>query len=113
MQLLLQAFLQRIINSGGYLFREYGLGRKRTDLLIQWPQNDPVQEIVFELKIRYGDTESIIEKGLEQTYEYIIKCGVTEGHLFIFDRRKTVDWDTKIFKFKREYNGYEIWVWGV
>jgi len=35
MQLLLQAFLQRIVNSGGYLFREYGLGRKRTDLLIQ------------------------------------------------------------------------------
>jgi uncharacterized protein YjbI with pentapeptide repeats len=37
MQLLLQAFLQRIVNSGDYLFREYGLGRKRTDLLIQWP----------------------------------------------------------------------------
>uniref|UniRef100_UPI004055DE5F AAA family ATPase n=1 Tax=Candidatus Electrothrix sp. TaxID=2170559 RepID=UPI004055DE5F len=33
-QLLLQAFLQRIINSGGRVEREYGLGRKRTDLLL-------------------------------------------------------------------------------
>ena len=31
-QLLMQAFLQRIINGGGRISREYGLGRKRTDL---------------------------------------------------------------------------------
>ena len=36
-QLLLQAFLQRIINGGGRIEREYGLGKKRTDLLIIWP----------------------------------------------------------------------------
>ena len=36
-QLLMQAFLQRIINSGGRINREYGLGRKRTDLVIEWP----------------------------------------------------------------------------
>ena len=33
-QLLLQAFLQRVVNSGGRIEREYGLGRGRTDLLI-------------------------------------------------------------------------------
>jgi len=32
-QLLMQAFLQRIVNSGGRIDREYGLGRRRTDLL--------------------------------------------------------------------------------
>ena len=36
-QLLLQAFLQRIVNSGGRIEREYGLGRMRTDLLLLWP----------------------------------------------------------------------------
>ena len=30
-QLLMQAFLQRIVNSGGRIGREYALGRKRTD----------------------------------------------------------------------------------
>ena len=38
-QLLLQAFLQRIVNGGGRVEREYGLGRMRTDLLIFWPKN--------------------------------------------------------------------------
>lgn len=35
-QLLIQAFLQRIINGGGRINREYALERKRTDLLIEW-----------------------------------------------------------------------------
>jgi len=113
MQLLLQAFLQRIINSGGYIFREYGLGKKRTDLLIQWPKQNPVQEIVIELKIRYGATEKLIDKGLKQTYEYMEKCGATEGHLVIFDRRTKVKWNDKIFQIKKEYKNYDIWVWGI
>ena len=36
-KLLLQAFLQRSVNSGGRIEREYGLGRMRTDLMIVWP----------------------------------------------------------------------------
>ncbi len=39
-QLLMQAFLQRIINGGGRISREYGLGRKRTDLFIEWPTDE-------------------------------------------------------------------------
>ena len=35
-QLLLQAFLQRIVNGGGRIEREYALGSRRTDLLIVW-----------------------------------------------------------------------------
>ena len=37
-QLPLQAHLQRIVNGGGRIEREYALGRGRTDLLIVWPQ---------------------------------------------------------------------------
>ena len=36
-QLVLQAFVQRVVNSGGRIEREYGLGRGCTDLLIIWP----------------------------------------------------------------------------
>lgn len=58
-QLLMQAFLQRIINGGGRINREYALGRKRTDLIIEWPTGDEgfygdVQRVVIELKILYG-----------------------------------------------------------
>ena len=37
-QLFLQAFLQRIVNGGGRVEREYGLGLQRTDLLVVWPR---------------------------------------------------------------------------
>ena len=36
-QLLLQTYLQRVVNGGGRIEREYGLGRGRTDLLVLWP----------------------------------------------------------------------------
>jgi hypothetical protein len=34
-QLVLMAWLQRIVNGGGYVEREYGVGRGRTDLLVR------------------------------------------------------------------------------
>ena len=37
-QLILQAYLQRVVNGGGRIEREYGLGRGRTDLLVLWPR---------------------------------------------------------------------------
>ncbi|MDR0378886.1 MAG: ATP-binding protein, partial [Candidatus Accumulibacter sp.] len=55
-QLLMQAFLQRIVNGGGRINREYGLGRRRTDLFIEWPLDEaqglygPMQRVVIELK---------------------------------------------------------------
>ena len=74
-QLLLQAFLQRIVNGGGYIDREYGLGRKRTDLLIRKPLTEgyggPVQRIVLELKIKRYSLERTIDEGLQQTSAYM------------------------------------------
>jgi hypothetical protein len=87
-QLLMQAFLQRIINSGGRVEREYGLGRMRTDLLIIWPYPGGVQKSVIELKILYVSMERTLEEGLEQTWEYMDRCGTDEGNLVIFDRDK-------------------------
>ena len=55
-QLLLQAFLQRIVNGGGRIDREYGLGRRRTDLLLHWPLDQtqgylgPLQRVVIEFR---------------------------------------------------------------
>ncbi|CAN2045541.1 AAA+ ATPase domain-containing protein [Candidatus Magnetomoraceae bacterium gMMP-13] len=112
-QLLLQAFLQRIVNSGGMVEREYGLGKQRTDLFITWNYDGGVQEVVIELKIRYGNLEKTIKKGLEQTWKYMDKCGTNEGHLVIFDRSKNISWDEKIFCFKREFSGQKIMVWGM
>jgi hypothetical protein len=112
-QLLLQAFLQRVVNGGGYIFREYGLGRKRTDLLVIWHKNKEKEKFIIELKIRYKSIEKTIDKGLRQTWEYMDKCGSNKGHLVIFDKSKNAAWDEKIFLRKETYKGKNISIWGM
>ena len=117
-QLLLQAFLQRIVNGGGYIDREYGLGRRRTDLLIRKPLTDgyggPIQRVVLELKIKRGVLETVIDEGLRQTYDYMDAVGsVDEGHLIIFDRTKAKTWEERIWHKSCGFRGKTIMVWGM
>ena len=113
-QLLLQAFLQRILNSGGRIEREYGLGRQRTDLLIIWPQGDQTHKIVIECKILYKSLEQTIADGLEQTAEYMDRCDAEAGHLIIFDRREGRRWEEKVFHRRQaSESGVEIDIWGM
>ena len=112
-QLLLQAFLQRIVNAGGRIDREYGLGRKRTDLLIQWPHDGGVQKVVIELKILYKSRQRTVDEGLKQTVAYMDRCGADEGHLVIFDRRSDRTWEEKIFRETQTADGKTVTVWGM
>ena len=118
-QLLLQAFLQRVINGGGRIEREYGLGRSRTDLLVQWPLDQKqgfhgsVQKIVIELKIQHKSLETTITAGLEQTYEYNQRVGCQEAHLIIFNRDPDTTWDAKCLQRDEHYQGLKISVWGM
>jgi hypothetical protein len=84
-QLLMQAFLQRIINGGGRVDREYGLGRRRTDLLVVWNYPGGVQRAVIELKLLRDSLEKTLTTGLAQTWEYADRSGAEEAHLVIFD----------------------------
>ncbi|MXX41289.1 MAG: ATP-binding protein [Gemmatimonadetes bacterium] len=113
-QLLLQAFLQRIVNSGGRIEREYGLGRGRTDLLIVWLQGEQTRKVVIECKILHKSLEQTIVEGLEQTAGYMNRCAAESGHLVIFDRRAGRRWDDKVFHCRRaSADGVAIEVWGV
>ncbi len=117
-QLLMQAFLQRIINGGGRISREYGLGRKRTDLLIEWPLDPeqgmygPLQRVVIELKILRGSLDKVLQTGLPQTADYTRRVGADEAHLVIFDRKPGVSWNKKIWQRQASHEGLEIGVWG-
>ena len=113
-QLLLQAFLQRIVNSGGRIEREYGLGRGRTDLLIEWPQGEQMLKVVIECKILHKSLEQTMAAGLEQTADYMDRCAAAAGHLVIFDRRAGRRWDDKVFHSRRSSSsGVAIEVWGM
>ena len=119
-QLLLQAFLQRIVNGGGRINREYGLGLKRTDLLLEWPidpeqgYHGPMQRVVIECKLLHvgHKLETTIAEGLRQTADYADRCAANEMHLIIFDRQPGKAWGKRIWLKQKQHNGREITVWG-
>ena len=114
-QLLLQAYLQRVVNGGGRIEREYALGRGRVDLLIVWPLADRVQEFVVECKVvRERDSlESVVDEGVEQTARYVDRCAAEAGHLVVIDRRENRSWDEKVFHRRRRSQPVAIDVWGM
>ena len=117
-QLLMQAFLQRIVNGGGRISREYGLGWKRTDLFVEWPLepalgfNGPVQRIVIELKLVKKAPEATEQQGLQQTAAYARQVGADEAHLVLFDRRPDIPWDARIWQREATHDGLRVMVWG-
>ena len=123
-QLLLQAFLQRIVNSGGRIEREYGLGRMRTDLLIVWPvgggrgegttQERPrTQKVVIECKLLHRGRDETWREGLRQTRAYMDRCGAAEGHLVVFDRTAGRSWEDKLYRREDLEAGAPVTIWGM
>ena len=89
--LILMAFLQRVINGGGLIQREFALGNQRVDLCIVYENG----KYPIELKIDHG--EGYIKKGYSQLLEYMDKCGVSEGFMIIFDKNQGKNWEERIF----------------
>jgi hypothetical protein len=121
-QLLLQAFLQRVVNGGGLIEREYALGRGRVDLLVRWryPKDVPRREqkeqrVVIELKtIRKNRApDAVLSEGLKQTARYADESNADEAHLVICDERSGRDWDEKIYEREEFFDGKIIRVWGL
>ena len=113
-QLLLQAFLQRVVNAGGRIEREYGLGRRRTDLLIVWERGERAQKHVIECKLLRHSRARTIREGVEQTARYMDGCAAESGHLVMFDRREGRSWKDRVFRRVEEAeDGSRITVWGM
>lgn len=90
-QLVLMAFMQRIVNGGGYIDREYGLGKKRIDLLVRYPYKKngirAEQRRAVEIKVWRKGEVNPLKKGLAQIDEYLQSLGMKRGTLVIFDAR--------------------------
>ena len=121
-QLLLQAFLQRIVNGGGRIEREYGLGRMRTDLLLVWPlggaqapagERRATQKVVIECKVLRRGFERTLREGLAQTRAYMDRSGAAQGHLVVFDRTEGRSWEEKIHRRDETEGGVPVTVWGM
>ncbi len=119
-QLVLHAYLQRVVNSGGRIGREYAVGRGRTDLLIEWCQaagggTVRIRKYVIECKVRTGKVglDRLIREGREQTAAYMDGCGAESGHLVIFDLRPGVSWEERLFRIDAEPGQGSVTVWGL
>lgn len=103
--LLLMAFMQRVINGGGRIYREYALGRRRVDLLIEFAS----ERFVVETKIDYGP--KTLSDGLAQTADYMDKNNSSAGHLMIFDMISSKTWDEKISETVHQVGAQSVKVW--
>jgi hypothetical protein len=84
--LLFMAWLQRIVNSGGRISREYAAGLKRLDLCIEFAD----ERFAFELKL---SGKKALSKGKEQLVDYLNRLSLEQGWLVIFSRKAVSDWE--------------------
>jgi len=104
--LMLMAFLQRVVNGGGRVEREYGLGRGALDLMIFWK----AERYAIEVKIP-RDTETETD-ALDQVIRYLDRAGLAEGWLVMFDLRKELPWTERLFLRDAKHAGRTIRVVG-
>jgi Holliday junction resolvase-like predicted endonuclease len=103
--LTFMAWLQRIVNGGGYIRREYAAGLGFIDLVIEFGPD----KFVFELKT---DRNYKQEKALPQIAEYAHRMSMSECYLMVF-RREMTDPEQVGQRSLVEYEGLKvhlIWV---
>lgn len=101
--LVLQAFLQRVINGGGQIVREMALGSERLDLGVHFRGAKYAVEVK---KLAYYRKSP--EKAHRQVVGYMDRLGVSEGWLVVFDPDLTKPWDEKIAMEDHPINGKTI-----
>ena len=105
-QLILQAFLQRILNGGGQIIREMAVAAGRVDLCVAYLD----RKYPIEMKIRYG--EDTYSEGIEQILRYMDILGSNKGWLVVFDHRQEPAWEEKLFCRKADFGTKTVMIYG-
>ncbi|MEY3249525.1 MAG: hypothetical protein RL742_1568, partial [Bacteroidota bacterium] len=108
-QLLIMAFLQRIVNGGGRIEREMAVGNGRTDLAVFWTK----QVIPIEIKMRHDVRAQPM--GLQQLARYMDKLGQKHGYLVLFEKKNAdeLPWEQRIQREVHNVDGKEIVLLGM
>jgi hypothetical protein len=102
---MLMAFLQRIVDGGGRIEREYGLGRGALDLMIFWSRERHAVEVKLRRDTRDTETEA---DALDQVARYLDCAVLPEGWLVLFELRKALPWSEKLTLRDVEHAGRRI-----
>jgi hypothetical protein len=87
--LVFMAYLQRVVNHGGRIEREFAVGTGRADLVTSFGG----QEDVIELKLLRGSYT--VPEGLEQVADYAKRLGRDRGYLVVFDPKTEKPWEER------------------
>ena len=88
--LILLAFLQRVVNGGARIHREFATGTRRIDICIDYAD----KRYPIEMKILYKDKTRT--EGIEQLSAYMNTMGCNEGWLVLCNRDNTTPWEQKL-----------------
>ena len=106
-QLLLMAFLQRIINGGGTIEREMAVGNGRCDLLLEFAD----EQFVIELKLNYDQWSK--EDGINQLARYLSRLGLQHGYMILFELDASKPWEERLYREELTQDGKAITVLGM
>lgn len=124
-QLVVMGFLQRVVNGGGQIEREYAAGSKRMDILIKWPVADEhgdgdvygahFERHLFELKVWHPDKADPLPEALAQVAAYQQRVPCESLSVLVFDRRPAAlrkKWGAriKVAASQPQVQGVAVWV---
>jgi len=116
--LVIQAFLQRIVNGGGNIRREYALDSCRFDIFITWDYltatGAQTQKFIIELKTYSTGQkyDTVRKEALLQTARYAHTCGISDNsHIIVFNRHFQGEWDTDAPNECVEFDGVKMEIW--
>jgi hypothetical protein len=95
--LLLQAFLQRILDGGGRIERFYGIGRKHITLVILWPCAGGSQKEVVDIRFIPVHNKDTIKDDIRSTVALIEEFETDHGFLVCFYRGESEFQDQKMY----------------
>jgi hypothetical protein len=99
--LLLLSFLQKVVNGGALVHREYAQGRGSVDICVFFKE----RKYLIECKLL---GQKSLELSLKQLKGYLDISGEKEGWLVIFDRDRKKSWEEKITWETTQFEGVTV-----
>ncbi len=103
--LVMNAFLQRVVNGGGHIVREMALGSDRLDLCVEYRGH----RYAVELKMR----KQLSKDSYAQLAGYLDTLGLSEGWMAVFDPDTAKSWEEKIYNRDEIIDGKTLHIVGL
>jgi hypothetical protein len=107
--LTFMAFLQRVVNGGGVIHREFAAGREAIDLVVEYAGERHILELK---RVHDRSMESVRDAGAQQLADYLDTVGEATGWLLVFDQRKGQTWEQRLWREDRVFNGKTLYLRG-